>query len=216
MAYLENKQKTCAICQQEYHYQELRDHTSFGLRDLDTRPPGMMRNMIHLMVQKCPYCGYANDDISKNMDHIEKTQLQDPVYQMTLQDESINFAIKKCILAGMLCEKKNAKKAGMMYLKAAWLADDAKKLGVAKKMRSKAIRYLENALTENENEVIRLIIVDLYRRIGMFDEAREYAMYLLDNFGMEKYKVNILNYQIALCNQEDTLDHTIPGNYQES
>lgn len=215
MGYLENKHKTCAICHKEYHYQELQDSTSFGLRDLDTRPPGMMRNMIHLMVQKCPYCGYANDDISKNIDHIEEVQIQDATYQTILHDEKINFAIKKCILSGMLYEKKNAKKAGMMYLKAAWLADDAKKVEVAKKMRSKSIRYLENALIENENEVIRLIIVDLYRRIGMFDEAREYATYLLDNFGMEKYKVNILKYQITLCEQKDTLDHTIPGNYQE-
>jgi hypothetical protein len=47
----------------------------------------------------------------------------------------------------------------------------------------------------------------------MFDEASDYAKYLLNNFGLEKYKQNILLYQIKLCQDEDVLDHTIPGNY---
>ena len=47
----------------------------------------------------------------------------------------------------------------------------------------------------------------------MFDEAFDYAKYLYDNFGMEKYKKNILNYQMQLCLEKDNLDHTILGNY---
>ena len=103
----------------------------------------------------------------------------------------------------------------MSYLKAAWMADDSKKIKEARLLRSKAIKYLEMSLDteEDSKDNINLIIVDLYRRIGMFDEAGDYAKYLLNNYGLEKYKQNILLYQIKLCKDEDTLDHTIPGNY---
>lgn len=213
MAILKNVNKKCAICGKEYHYQELGEVDTFGMRDLDTRPPGMLRSMQHLTLQKCPFCGYVCEDISKNNDKIAMEDLEKKEYQQILKDDTINFAIRKFILRGELLKNGNHLKAGMAYLKAAWLADDAKQDKLSKQMRSKAIRYLEQSLGQEENETIRLIIVDLYRRIGMFDEAKEYATYILSNYGLEKYKVNILHYQINLCNQKDRLDHTIPGNY---
>lgn len=213
MAIIENVKKKCAICHYEYHYQEMKDTDSFGLRDLDTRPPGMLRSMQYLLLQKCPNCGYVSEDVAKNDEKIQKEDLEKENYQEILNDKSINFAMKKFILRGELLKNKNNVKAGMAYLRAAWLADDAKQYQMSQKMRSKAIQYLELSLEEENNENIRLIIVDMYRRIGMFDEAKEYAAFILENFGLEKYKINILNYQIELCEKEDILDHTIPGNY---
>lgn len=213
MAILKNINKVCAICKKEYHYQELGEIDVIGMRDLDTRPPGMLRSMQHVLLQKCPFCGYVCEDISKNNEEITIADLENEEYQNILKDKNMNFAIKKFVLRGELLKNKNHVKAGMAYLKAAWLLDDAKHHRLSKIMRSKAIKYLELSLEQEENENIRLIIVDMYRRIGMFEEAKEYAMYILSNFGLENYKVNILNYQIDLCNREDTLDHTIPGNY---
>ncbi len=214
MATINNKNKKCAICHKEYHYQEIGNLDSFGMRDLDTRPPGNERMLQHLMLQKCPFCGYVNEDISKNLDNITIEDLLEDEYIAILNDENLNFAVKKFILKGKLFENKNSLKAGMAYLKAAWLADDSKKVQLSKKMRSKAIKFLEKSLEQEENENIRLIIVDMYRRIDMFEEAKDYAVYILDNFGLEKYKENILKYQIKLCDANDNLDHTIPGNYQ--
>ena len=117
------------------------------------------------------------------------------------------------MLVSLLLETRDYKKAGISYLRASWMADDSKNFNIALQMRSKAIKYLELSLKLEDNENIRLIIVDLYRRISMFDEAFDYAKYLYDNFGMEKYKKNILNYQMQLCLEKDNLDHTILGNY---
>ena len=44
MDYIKNIEKKCAICGHQHHYQKLVENNSFGMRDLDTRPPGMMRS----------------------------------------------------------------------------------------------------------------------------------------------------------------------------
>ncbi len=216
MAFIKNIEKTCAVCNTKYHYQKIAETSTIGMRDLDTRTPGMMRNMMHLYMEKCPNCGYTNSDVAVLLDNFNINELNDEKYQNVLNDPNINFAMKKFILNALLQIKRNNKMAGMSFLKAAWMADDAKKYKEARMLRSKAIKYLELALNNDEEEYIEninLIIVDMYRRIGMFEEAIDYAKYLLNNFGMEKYKQNILLYQIKLSQEEDTLDHTIPGNY---
>lgn len=216
MDYIKNIEKKCAICGHQHHYQKLVENNSFGMRDLDTRPPGMMRSLMHLMVEKCPVCGYANEDISKKLDHFQESEILNQTYQQILHDKKLNFALKKFMLISMLLETRDYKKAGISYLRASWMADDSKNFKVALQMRSKAIKYLELSLKVEDDENVRLIIVDLYRRISMFDEAFDYAKYLYDNFGMEKYKKNILSYQMQLCLAKDDLDHTILGNYHFS
>lgn len=213
MSFINNKEKTCAICGHKYKYQSLGENNTFGMRDLDTRPPGMMRTLMHLMVEKCPKCHYASYDVAHNIHKVTVNDLKDKEYLQILEDNNLNFALKKFMLAGKLIEKHNNKLAGMTYLRAAWMADDSKNLAVARKMRSKAIKYLELSLKEEDNENIKLIVVDLYRRIDMFEEAFDYAKFLLNNVGMEKYKQNILLYQLRLCEDQDNLDHTIPGKY---
>ena len=178
MDYIKNIEKKCAICGHQHHYQKLVENNSFGMRDLDTRPPGMMRSLMHLMVEKCPVCGYANEDISKKLDHFQESEILNQTYQQILHDKKLNFALKKFMLISMLLETRDYKKAGISYLRASWMADDSKNFKVALQMRSKAIKYLELSLKVEDDENVRLIIVDLYRRISMFDEAFDYAKYL--------------------------------------
>lgn len=215
MAFIKNLKRTCAVCGNVHNFQKIVETEGIGMRDLDTRLPGLSRNMIHLFMEKCPKCGYVNNDISILLDNFDESELKNENYQKVLNDESINFALKKFVLHALLQQKRDNKKTGMAYLKAAWMADDAKKTKESRLLRSKAIKYLELSLNDEDDnkDNINLIIVDLYRRIGMFDEASDYAKYLLNNFGLEKYKQNILLYQIKLCQDEDVLDHTIPGNY---
>ena len=215
MAFIKNLKKKCAVCGNEHNFQKIVETQAIGMRDLDTRLPGLSRNMMHLFMEKCPKCGYCNNDISILLDDFSKEEIGNENYQRILNDDNINFALKKFVLNALLQQPRDNKKAGMTYLKAAWIADDAKKNKEARLLRSKAIKYLELALEDDvdNKDNINLIIVDLYRRIGMFDEASDYAKYLLNNFGLEKYKQNILLYQIKLCKDEDVLDHTIPGNY---
>lgn len=216
MAFIKNIEKKCAICGNVHHFQKMGGDDSIGMRDLDTRLPGPSRNMIHLSIEKCPKCGYASTDISIPLENLNIQELKSETYLKILNDNSINFALKKFMLAGSLLESRDDKKAGLMYLKASWMADDCKNLKQARLMRSKAIKYLEKSLSINDSDDsvnVKLIIVDLYRRIGMFEEASDYAKFLLNDFGLEKYKRNILFYQIKLCQEEDILDHTIPGNY---
>ncbi len=213
MAFIKNSERKCIICGHDYHYQQLLENTSFGMRDLDTRPPGMLRRMMHLTLQKCPNCGYVNNDVSIRIKDFDESILKSEEYLEILNDEKINFAIKKFKLYGFIMKDIDNQKAGMAYLRAAWMADDAKCEKEARMLRSKAIKYLEASLKTNENENVKLILVDLYRRVGLFEEAHEYAMFLLNNLGLEKYKRNILFYQLKLCEDEDILDHTMPGNH---
>ena len=212
---MKNLKRTCVVCGNTHNFQKIVETEGIGMRDLDTRLPGLSRNMIHLFMEKCPKCGYVNNDISILINNFDESELKSENYQKVLNDENINFALKKFILHALLQQNRDNKKAGMSYLKAAWMADDAKKIKEARLLRSKAIKYLELSLNDEEDnkDNINLIIVDLYRRIGLFEEACDYAKYLLNNFGLEKYKQNILLYQIKLCQDEDVLDHTIPGNY---
>ena len=210
---IKNIEKKCAVCGYNYHYQKLYNDETFGMRDLDTRPPGIARTFMHLMVEKCPKCGYTNYDIRQILIDFQKSELDDEHYQLILNNANINFALKKFMLIALLLEKRDAKKAGMSYLRASWMADDSKDTTTALKMRSKAIHFLELSLKDEDNQNIRIIIVDLYRRISMFEEAYDYAKYLYDNFGMEDYKRDILQYQMQLCLAKDNLDHTMLGNY---
>ena len=213
MAFIKNNERVCVICKGEHKYQQLLENTSFGLRDLDTRPPGMLRRMMHLMLEKCPECGYVNNNVSVKIKDFDEEILKSSEYQNILNDDKLNFAIKKFKLHGLIMENIDDQKAGMSYLRAAWMADDAKLEKEARLLRSKAIKHLEASLKTNDNENVKLILVDLYRRVSLFEEASEYASFLLNNLGLEKYKRNILLYQIKLCEEEDILDHTIPGNY---
>ena len=215
MDFIKNLKRKCAVCGNIHNFQKIVETEGIGMRDLDTRVPGLSRNMMHLFMEKCPKCGYTNNDISVLIENFDPSELTNEDYQKILNDDNINFALKKFMLHALLQQSRDNKKAGMAYLKAAWIADDAKKTKEARLLRSKAIKYLELALDDEEDskDNINLIIVDLYRRIGMFEEASDYAKYLLNNYGLEKYKQNILLYQIKLCQDEDVFDHTIPGNY---
>ena len=93
MKYIKNIEKKCVICGNKHHYQKLLENNSFGMRDLDTRPPGMMRSLMHLMVEKCPICGYANYDITKKLDNFQEGEILSQNYQKILNDKNINFAL---------------------------------------------------------------------------------------------------------------------------
>ena len=64
MAFIKNLKRTCAVCGNIHNFQKIVETEGIGMRDLDTRLPGLSRNMMHLFMEKCPKCGYVNNDIS--------------------------------------------------------------------------------------------------------------------------------------------------------
>ena len=57
MAFIKNLQRTCAVCGNIHNFQKIVETEGIGMRDLDTRLPGLSRNMMHLFMEKCPKCG---------------------------------------------------------------------------------------------------------------------------------------------------------------
>lgn len=171
----------CAVCRQESEQWVLASTSSFGACDLDTRPPQMARSSIHYWVARCPSCGYCNSRIAKRLRHATKT-VRSAEYQTILADERVPSLVRSFRCQAMLLERaSDIRGAFWASLHAAWAADDSAAKEVADDCRLRSIRLL-GALHESGahlfdgSEADCVMMSDLLRRNGRFDEAKSYVL----------------------------------------
>lgn len=213
MTTLYEKKVRCAVCGTETGLKGIGSTNTFGLPDLDTRPPEMRRSTIFAWVQQCPECGYCSSDVSKAP--LQASSLiQSPEYRRQLTDSTCpklanGFSCKALIDAGA----NDFASATWALIHAAWACDDAKKPDAAKTCRSKAADMMLKAI-ENGQEIAKqegaetAIRVDLLRRAGRHAEARQ----LIATKGpaiTEDIISKILAFQDALLGKDDEACHTI-------
>lgn len=226
-----NNGTKCAICGQEHYFMTLLSTNSCGM-DLDTRPQGMARYTLRHEIQYCENCHYSNYDISEKPDWLDEKILTSDAYLSIVEEYEIpmlfgrKFSLEDEIKAKYLTPQSfllssylhatagNERSAGMLSLKAAWAFDDMCDDLSATNARKQAAEYLLNYINqERDNDKrkkhdIAIMLVDIYRRIGEFDKAKEKAKQLLAVEENDLIK-KILQYQISLSDAQDMSCHSV-------
>lgn len=158
--------KSCMHCGEKNKFIVLGSTSSFGLPDLDTRPVQLARQTIQYGVQRCPKCNYASNDIEEKLE-FDDSILTSENYIKVLNSDYPELA-KNYILASMIKESvSDYFDAAMFMLNACWVLDDSNI--DAKKERIITAKLLENNF---DQDMVRMIAIDLYRRAREFDKAK--------------------------------------------
>ncbi|HEQ72654.1 MAG TPA: hypothetical protein ENN69_09210 [Spirochaetia bacterium] len=211
---VEEVEKVCAVCGVASTQIVVVSTNQMGSPDLDLRPPEMMRSTITYWVQQCPNCGYCAADLEESTDGADAVINSEP-YRRQLEDPDFPPLANRFLCLGLLnLQAKNEKAAIYNMICAAWACDDAGADAAALKARALAAAHIL-ALTEiidgyfmEQPGADQILLADLYRRMGEFTYAAEFARQGLAREPEEIIRM-ILEFELKLIKREDTAAHTI-------
>src|SRR6056297_1054156 len=197
----------CAVCGTEFEYTGIGSTSSFGLPDLDTRPPEMQRSTIFSWVQRCPECGYCSSDVQQAYPSAKQI-IYCPEYIKQLNDENF-YELANSFLCKAFIEDALGDYGveAWTLIHAAWACDDDGNEVSARKCRVKALEIIARTIEHGQLFVVKdgldtAIKVDLMRRSGLITEAKEL---ILEKSGSITDDIisQILAYQDALLAKGD-------------
>ncbi len=191
------KSMECNICGRSNEVTILAMASSRGTADLDFRPPEVRRSAMPLWVHKCDYCRNVFST-SEPMPEYEEKYIDSKEYVNCAGIAGLPELGKRFVKLALIYQHcKEYKKAGDAFLCAAWVCDDEKLDVTAIVCRKRALScYNEvdaSKVPKRELPELKLRIVDLLRRSGMFDDAAAFAGRL--KFKTEQY-ARIQQFQI--------------------
>lgn len=162
----------CPRCGSKFNSQQLPVWVDLGIRNSELRQDlgGRAPQPEPYTICTCPACGKAD------------WMNQFPaIHDQAVLNQSATTAHIQFRASALQAESlsKDHFKAGILYLYAAWCADDNKAYPQAREYRLSALRSLGQSLNDgscplNEREVVEYLIGELYRRTGDFASARAY------------------------------------------
>ena len=213
MTIIRSREAQCALCAAKSEFLVLASTNTMGSPDLDTRPPEMARSTMHTWVQRCPHCGYCASHVAERRPKAAravgrrayKAQLSDPAYP-----ELANSFLCQALIESA---GEDYSAATWVLLHAAWVCDDAGRIEQAIACRERAAEML--ALAEEHGQQVgkpegasTAILVDLLRRSGRFEDARQ-ALAARPEGIADEAVVRVLEFEASLVDQNDTACHTI-------
>lgn len=212
-------EQRCCLCETQSEFTCIGSTNSSGSPDLDTRPPEMVRSTMFAWVQRCPGCGYCASNVAAPRPEAAavvgtaeyKRQLKDPTYPQLANSFLCQALIESA------CRQYSA--ATWALIRAAWVCDDARHPDQATACRQRAIGMLTRA-EEHGQQVgepegaSTAILVDLLRRSGRFDDARQAIASRRDGIADDTI-ARVLDFQWALVEQNDTSCHTIAEAFKQ-
>ena len=207
------EKKRCGICGFESEYTGIGSTNRFGSADLDTRPPEMERSTIFAWVQRCPECGYCNNDVSKSPAGAKEV-MGGKEYQDQLNDSAYPVLANSFLCDAIICrEAGNYAHATWGLIRAAWACDDAGKPEQASTCREKAADML--ALAQQHGQKVcsdarahAAMLVDLLRRSGQAERAKQILATKPQGTDGDVIDL-VMSYQGALIARNDVSCHTI-------
>lgn len=198
------KNMECNICGRMNEVTILAMASSHGTADLDFRPPEVRRSAMPLWVHKCDYCRNVFSTSDPMPDYKEK-YIDSKEYVNCGGIANLPELGKRFVKLALIYQHcKEYKKAGDAFLCAAWACDDEKMDVTAIICRKRALTcYNEvdaSQISKRELPELKLRIVDLLRRAGMFEEAVVFAKRL--KFSKEQ-NIRIQQFQIAKAKAGD-------------
>lgn len=205
----------CAVCGAESEQTDLMSSSSFGAPDLDSRPPALLRDTIDWWVHECPVCGYCAADIAKAPPEAERV-VHSEAYRRQLKDSDTPDLARRFLCQAMVLEATGGRPTDEVVsalLAAAWACDDAGATEAAAQLRLRTAATLEAAreaggLRDAEDPSAPFILLaDLYRRAGRFEEAGAAARAGLDVVASDFHRA-LLEFQVRLVGARDDSVHT--------
>lgn len=209
----------CAVCGATHEYNELGSTNAFGSPDLDTRPPEMQRSTMSAWVKSCPTCGYCAADITQAGPEAGAI-VRGPEYLRQRADPSYPELANRFLCKALL-DQGRGDHAGAAWaqIHAAWACDDAGRAGQANACRRGAValiqRNLDGGSGLSEQPGAGLAIhLDLLRRSGRFDEARQLLEARRATVN-DRVIAQIVDFQQGLITARDPNRHTIAEALEE-
>lgn len=169
--------KICYVCGTTGRFAEIGIRNLGRPEDLDTRPGDSQRTSLYMIMKRCTSCGYCAPDITAGQPStqaiVKSTDYQNLLHDSQLPETANTF----------LCWSKIKKEAalfseaGKAILYAAWTCDDGSEFREkAIELRKEAYSLLNHAKKLNQpfgktDFEEQLLLIDLLRRSGSFDEA---------------------------------------------
>jgi tetratricopeptide (TPR) repeat protein len=165
----------CAVCGELSRVAELSSTSSFGPPDLDLRPIGPARWALEFGIQRCRACGYCAPSLG-TAPLGAAAIVESHVYRGVRDSSRLPGLARDYFCGALIAEGAGrADEAAQSFLAAAWLCDDAGATNHARICRDRAAEMLERAIAFGEHEapleIIGVVLADVLRRTGRFDEA---------------------------------------------
>ncbi len=203
----------CAVCGTESEQTGLLSTNTFGAPDLDGRPAPMMRDTMKYWIHECPGCGYCAGDLGRAAPGTEQVVRSDE-YQMLLRNSSVPQLARRFLARAHIVDQGRPATEDLvsMMLAAIWDCDDNGASAKASTLRVKTACYLDEllhsgrAMAADDPSSGFILMADLYRRAGGFDEAE-----LAVRIGLERVRSDLhrrlLEFELRLIQARDDAAH---------
>lgn len=188
---------------------------AFGPGDLDTRPPEMARSNILYGVESCTNCGIAAGSLGSvdntKLAYFKSAEFREKHDSISFEDLAENYwtAFLLSLNAGALDE------AIYHILRVAWASDDRGNDEAARKAREIMIDTLHkhkkkpSYLTPGEPATGYLMLADINRCAGRFEDAIRLAGYVVEND--DDFIGSLAQLEIQLCEKKETDCYMVNG-----
>jgi hypothetical protein len=168
MTTYDTRKLRCHCCGKSSKQSVLMSSNSFGSRDLDQRPPEMMRSTMASWLQECRFCGYVATDIGKD-DAAARDFVGTSAFQALCADPSPDPVTRRFLVRAALdAHGGDTESAFTHTLAAAWVADDSDRSSDATALRLSAAAYVAGKPASLDT---RLVLLDVLRRASDWSAA---------------------------------------------
>jgi hypothetical protein len=204
----------CSVCGTESEQVLIASTNTFGPSDLDLRPAPDMRDTLYAQVQRCPSCGYCDNDITTDDVELARRIIAQPGYRDQLDSSDSPELANSFLCAAMIQEANDDfASAAWAVIGAAWACDDEGATAAARRCRSKATGLIAQAEQLGQEFIAdawseKCILTDLLRRADKFDQARATAQHGLVANPPDDNVRQLLEYQLTLISNKDSSART--------
>jgi len=169
----------CAVCGRESEHRHFRSITMvLGEEDMDDRRGGWAERYMYCFTPRCPHCGYSAPDLSK-ASYRARIVVKTRAYADILSNKALpEAAITQLCTAAIAKIEGDTKGVARAYVWAAWAMDDEKIPDKATEFRMQAFEAFSSLGPADQQPVV---MADLLRRAGQFDQARQFCLNALQD-----------------------------------
>ena len=215
MTTLLNEIWTCHLCEVETPYLVIASTNQLQPSDLDLRPGEMKRSTMPHWLVRCSGCGYVGSPEEENGfgDAEAITELvRTADYREQLEDRLMPQLAATFLCRALIDARLGEfEAAGWQALRAAWACDDDE-TDAAIECRERALGYWAELPSGPELEggtaPTQLLLADVARRAGRFDEARAHCRRGLSGRPAEPVR-SLLEFETELVGTEDSDAHSV-------
>ena len=198
----------CGNCGVEHQRYVIGSTSTFGPSDLDTRPAPLARYIQEDLIDYCPKCMYGAHNI-EDIDSEVKEIVNSDDYKLFISSLPNHAPLRGYVGNAYIKERtENYESAFFSWLQGSWIYGD-RGYGSNNLCTVKLLELYENNLTESLNNVVHLVYLDLLRRTGNFEKAKEKALIIKDKKYrfLSPFEADILDFQIKLIDSKDAKVH---------